>query len=452
MKLHTQTLPILFIGCLLIPVCSLSQSSKAFINANTGTLSSSQELTVGNTVPDITIDNIINYKSSSANFRSLRGKWVLIDFWGRTCSSCISALPNFNTVRKEFPNLEVITVSDLQSKQEVTQTLARFRRTAGLELPTVVNNNILKKYFPHEIISHVIWIDPNGVIQAITGAEYVTAKNVRAIMNGKVDWPIKKDVFEFDYDKPLLSITTNSYDKPIANVYYSAFTGYIDGLGGGSKRIIDSINNTLTINHFNKPLLQYCALSMVGISSGPFDSKHIILNVDNVDRFSSDKQVLNASRNKYCYSLTLPLSTSPKKEQEFIRSDIERWLNLLNITVKGERRYISCLVLVRTDVNDNLVRTKGGASENLLSDPGPIKQLKNLSFSHLMWQLNHETVDIPLVIDETGIPKDMKVDLRFEIKSFNDIYALRTALKPYGLDLIDATREVNVYVISDKNR
>lgn len=447
--------PVCAVFCvwILIPYFTFSQGSK-LVSEQYSQGGSIKELTIGSIVPDITINNVINYKTTSVNLRSLRGSWVLLDFWGRTCSSCIAALPKFDSVLKQFTNVQVITVSDLETKLQVDQVLDHYKKTAGLRLPTVLKNNILRQYFPHEIISHVIWIDPNGIVQAITGSEYVTVQNVRAIMNGPVNWPVKKDVLEFDYQKPFLGYAQNldAASKPF--MYYSAFTGYMGGVDGTDKRIIDSLSNTVTKNHFNKTLLQLCDGSLNGSGTGYIDAKHLILEVKNPRRYILDKEkdfyAEWAKNNTYCYSVTLPLHLTKQQEQEFIKKDLTHWLGILNITVKKEKRLMNCLVLVRTKQDDGLLLTKGGKYEYGLNESGNVKRLTNSSLSNLVWHLNRETPNIPWVFDETGISKDIKVDLVLNLDSFENINSVRKALQPHGLDLKEEKREMEMYIITEK--
>lgn len=47
------------------------------------------KLTVGDVMPDITFNNLVNYKSSSAKLSDFKGKLVILDFWATTCLSLI---------------------------------------------------------------------------------------------------------------------------------------------------------------------------------------------------------------------------------------------------------------------------------------------------------------------------------------------------------------------------
>ena len=69
-------------------------------------------LTIGDTVPDITITNVYNYPASTIHLSDLKGKLVILDFWSTWCGACIEAFPKMEKLQKEFGDqLQVILVN-----------------------------------------------------------------------------------------------------------------------------------------------------------------------------------------------------------------------------------------------------------------------------------------------------------------------------------------------------
>lgn len=411
-----------------------------------------KSLNIGDKVPDLAINNIINFPRSTARFSDFRNRLVLIDFWGTTCSSCILALPKIDTLQKVFGDkIQVLTVTGYDSKEQVIKTLQRLPRTRNLQLPVVLNNTELKKLFPHELVSHVIWIDGQGIVKAITGTEYITAANIQQVLDGKlVNWPVKTDRVGFEYDKPLLQFNHGTAPPPF--LYYSALMGHLAGIDATDVTGIDSTNKTITRNHFNMTLLQLCDGSLNGQGTGYIDPKKLILQVKDPGRYVAfnEYQAIWRQQNTYCYSITLPLSLPEEETRKIIRNDLTHWLQVKGITVKKEVRTMPCLVLVRTKKDDGLLQSKGGDPVYTLTDPGSVKRLTNTLFSALIFHLNEETPGIPWVVDETGIPGEMKVDMTFNLGSFQDLDAVRSSLQPYGLDLLKAERPLEMYVITEQ--
>src|SRR6185312_10987349 len=61
-------------------------------------------LSIGDTVPDITLTNVYNYPSSTIKLSDLKGKLVILDFWSTWCGSCIEAMPESEKLQNGFGN------------------------------------------------------------------------------------------------------------------------------------------------------------------------------------------------------------------------------------------------------------------------------------------------------------------------------------------------------------
>ena len=62
-------------------------------------------LQIGDTVPNIFIPYIQNYKQSSLRFSSFKDKWVILDFWFGTCKSCIEAFPKMEALQRQLSHI-----------------------------------------------------------------------------------------------------------------------------------------------------------------------------------------------------------------------------------------------------------------------------------------------------------------------------------------------------------
>jgi thiol-disulfide isomerase/thioredoxin len=62
-------------------------------------------LTVGDTVPDITIRNVYNYPDSVIKLSDLKGKLTILDFWATWCGSCLSAFPEMHDLKKRLETI-----------------------------------------------------------------------------------------------------------------------------------------------------------------------------------------------------------------------------------------------------------------------------------------------------------------------------------------------------------
>ena len=89
---------------------------------------------------DIVI-NAYNFQSIEPLFHKKDGKTYVINFWATWCKPCVAELPHFEHVKKEYEskNVEVILIS--------------------LDLPTMVETNLLPFLEKHQLKSQVVLLD-----------------------------------------------------------------------------------------------------------------------------------------------------------------------------------------------------------------------------------------------------------------------------------------------------
>ncbi len=163
-------------------------------------------LTIGDKVPDITITNVYNYRSSTIRLSDLKGKVVILDFWAVWCTGCVLAVPKLDSLQKEFQNrLQVILVNEQGEKNSAEnefKTRAFFHKwmkksNGTFTLPYALKRiDRLDKLFPHIFIPHYVWISAEGKVLAITSSEEVTYQNISTLLKGFPSaMPLKSDKF-----------------------------------------------------------------------------------------------------------------------------------------------------------------------------------------------------------------------------------------------------------------
>ncbi|MDB5199262.1 MAG: Peptidyl-prolyl cis-trans isomerase [Chitinophagaceae bacterium] len=384
-----------------------------------------KSLTIGDKVPDVVINNIYNYPALQSSLSAFNNKLIILDFMASTCISCLKALPRFDSIQKIYGDKLQIFLVTYEKKDKVVKFLQKHNT---LKLPIIGEDTILKKYFPHTFISHEVWIH-NGVVKAITGTEYVTAANIEMVLRDKIiNWPVKNDIAEFDYNKPLLHpdesvIPYGSYPQ---NIFYSAFSGYMNDIPHRYRLQRDSARQAIKFSLVNKPIIDMYARSY----NKEFLPGHILLEVRDRRKYVYDRSMYMAewrSKNAFCYEAILPLSTSLISMQEKIRSELDLFLGLHGRT---EMRKVNALVLVCTDTS-------------LL--PAPVKG-RTIPLSSLVYALNKNIYGLP-VMDETGLTR--KIKLALDPLLFSNIPHLQEALKKYGLQLVNALRDTEMLVITE---
>ena len=208
-------------------------------------------LTVGDTLP--------------ANlFRMVREKIpdstqaVIIDFMTSSCSSCILAFP----YEQELEDRSGGKVRFLVVTPEAEQVFYKgIRKTAigrALRAPVLTGDSLLRARFPFHTVSHLVWLNNKGVVQAITGAERLTEASISSLAKGlPLRLPVKTDhPFTFEKKPFVLGFLPGQlpYDAAPAAFNYSFFSTYIDGRSNGISSFRDTVDNMVSFKMTNSTL------------------------------------------------------------------------------------------------------------------------------------------------------------------------------------------------------
>ena len=133
---------------------------------------------------------------------------------------CIKGLPALDSLQKKYSgNTQIVLVTN-ESAEKVKPFLNRHKE---IKFPVIYSDSILSMLFPYTFIPHDVWIN-KGIVKAITYPEYVNEKNINVVLdNQEIGWPVKFDMAEFDYNRPLIHV--NEQNVPAGSyppqMYYS---------------------------------------------------------------------------------------------------------------------------------------------------------------------------------------------------------------------------------------
>ena len=85
---------------------------------------------IGDRVPEILFDNILNYTNTQGKLSDFKNKAVILDFWATWCGSCIKSFPHLDSLQKQFKNNLQILLIDNSSRddiQKITAFLQKFK-------------------------------------------------------------------------------------------------------------------------------------------------------------------------------------------------------------------------------------------------------------------------------------------------------------------------------------
>ena len=211
-------------------------------------------LTIGDRVTDILI-NVYNYPAPSIHLSGLKGKLIILDFWGTWCGACIESFPEMQDLKNKFGNSLQLLFIDRDTNETQNKVSAFFRnrklRTGqSFEFPYVLHDTTFVNYFPNTSVPHCVWLDSSLKVLAITGKEQVTAAHIQKFLSGApLSMPVKDDARDFNPENSLLSGNKSS---PNDFIYRSVFTRYQEGLGntiGKSQLKNNDITRMYIINY-----------------------------------------------------------------------------------------------------------------------------------------------------------------------------------------------------------
>jgi thiol-disulfide isomerase/thioredoxin len=257
---------------LLCPVVSLCQQAKP--------------LSIGDKVPDLVFDHVVNYKNGTVKLSDLKGKLVILDFMHTSCRSCLQTLLRFESLQKEFKQNVAFLIITTQKKENVNAFLQKTAVGKKITFPFITGDTSLQTIFPFTFISHLVWIGPDGVVKAITHGDYVTPNNLNFIVKGGINhWPVKLDEPDFDYQKPLLVLNPQIQNLGNFPVTGSFLLPYLPEVAQYFLVTKDTVNETVRTVFINQPITEMY-LRLVGKTG--FPHSQIQLKVKDSSRYIFD--------------------------------------------------------------------------------------------------------------------------------------------------------------------
>jgi thiol-disulfide isomerase/thioredoxin len=402
-------------------------------------------LHIGDQVPDVQFDKLINHSAPTASLSDFKGRLVIIDFWATWCSSCLHAFGKLDSLQAVFPGqLKIILVNTQSTGDDLSKVQGFFskwkaRTGKRLSLPAVVNDTIMDGLFPHMLIPHYVWISKEGKLIAISSSDAVTAANIQAAWKGEeLPFTMKKDQ---DASRPVFSTADLPADKLLN---YCVFTkGWFDGLPSGN-RVRQKEDVICGRAMTNTSLLDMFKTVAAGIDSSFNEKRLMVSAADSSDLFpplENEGREAWYKQHAYTLDMVVPIEEAGQLYQ--------RMLEVLNrysgYTGRFGKRKMNCWVLLRKR-NTMVLKTNGYKPfNNLWAKDSPF--LRNGTIGILVKRLNRLPVIQYPVLDETAWHQNM--DICFP-EGLNDLKTIREQLAKCGLILRQEERVVKLFVVQKK--
>lgn len=431
-KLYITVMAILFLGGL--PAWSQTVNQRQYLDT-------------GDHVPDLVVQNVSNWTRSSFRLSDFRGKLLILDFWDRTCVSCIKSFPKADSLQKQFGNkLQWILVTR-NSQKEIDEHFVKLKKNPIPKLVSVTGDTVFSNLFYYRSVPHLVIIDANGKVAAITSPASATAQNITALLNGKTP------ALYYNNQIPLSEIKDpwNEVESPYME-YFSCLMRRIKGRpSGGDSWLTDSVTRKrMGYRTTTSTILDLYKMAWGNAQDGGRFryNNRLVLEVKQPSYYlyPEDLSQLGQWVDDHCYEYAIRIPVARADEfYNLMRQDLDRYFGL---EIKIEKRTLKCLLLVRTSVKDK-IKTAGGkpmiqSGEGLTIRNYPVDYLvSNIAFDNNIYPFK-----FPLpVVNETAYTDKIDIDLSVDMKN---IPALRKELNKYDLDIIVGQKDLEVLVIKEK--
>ncbi len=362
---------------------------------------------VGKPAPPIALKQMLQAPVGAATtLDGLRGKAVMLEFWGTWCAPCVAAFPHLNELveqTKGEPVVFIAVTDEPESKVAPFLEKKPLRTWVGLDASSATTLAYRVKAFPTTVL-----IDAQGVVRAITHPAAVDAPMLKRLARGE---PIAPPVGEAQAAAPPPSSKAGVID-PAASYYFVWIGPPTPGLG----------NPTTRAKFMRSPS------AVVG------DVLETLYNTT-PQRIFFEEGV--PAKLEIGYEVRLPES-SERKASEVLLSTLEQ---TLRVEARREQRELDALILTR--VGEGGPKAANPANPQSWMGDNRSTQVEN-SRIDVMTNWLERGLARP-VVDETGL----KALYDWELRAMDgSLEAYNTALGKIGLTLVPGRRTVEVVVVS----
>ncbi len=139
---------------------------------------------VGDVAPPLSADSWLQTpEGAEVSWEALRGKVVVLEFWGTWCGPCVAAIPHLNDLAEKFADEEVVFLSvTFEDEATIRPFLEKrpMRSWIGLDRDKSMPTAYGVKGWPTTVL-----VDKNGKVAAVTYPMSLTAKPLRDMLAGR---------------------------------------------------------------------------------------------------------------------------------------------------------------------------------------------------------------------------------------------------------------------------
>lgn len=414
--------------------------------------SQSFEKKPGQQVPDLKFSGAYNYKTNKpmpVTIAGLKGKLIVLDFWGTFCEPCLEGFSKLDSMQKYFGDkIQICTVTS-QSKAIIDQFFKGHTAVFKPSLPFITGDTVLSKMFPHTGVPFQVWISPSGKVLYLADSYNLTVENINSALAEK--------------ELGIREAAKNVYAETLFDERWKGLIEYSSYLCRFKEGL--HIDGPVKGKGFSAigTIADLYRQAYDGLTEHKYqlmEPGRLVLEVKDSDKYFSKahgKEYLEwQEKNLFGYQISVP-DDGRINMFKMMTQDLNRYFNLKACI---QQRMVKCLVLIRTSRIDKLKSEGGVIKDNFRTEQkrvGPIdsmRYLTNKPFTIFVERIAAKTqygFHRPFR-DSTGYSGNIDVEMDGRILDNIDLNALRKELNKYDLALVEKYCPLNVLVLKDNNK
>jgi len=401
-------------------------------------------LVLGKECPDLQLRNIEGWAASSLQVSSLRGKWVILDFWNCNCTSCIRGFPGTSRMAQKYAGkVQWIMVAQQDRNDQVHKIWRKAIEQENLAMPCAFDSALVNSLGFHAA-PRLLVIDDKGILRGDVPG--IHDSQLDSLLAGTKQFIRYVQAATMNFKMPMLLFGNGGADDDYQ--YRAIFARWSRAQGAFKPgTILYAVGKHLFQTMATSAAEMY-DLAYFGRSfQSPWDTTCGKISLKPVFEVADQSKVIPDTRNEinfYSFSLALPEDTLTAAH---IKRSMQHTLeDYFGFTAAIEERMTPyyALVSLAESAKDSL-RTKGGKM-GITGSPVAKYRLQNTPVKAFLSILAECFGQSEIYLDETGINGNIDITMD-ALLTRKDLYLQE--LHRNGLDLVLKAKPMKVVVVKE---
>ncbi|MGB4772589.1 MAG: TIGR03435 family protein [Chitinophagaceae bacterium] len=380
--------------------------------------SSQPILQPGEAFPNYLLRPVVNAPSSEIDVWDIKGKYIILNFWGTWCAPCIPEMDSLGKLQKTFAGrVQIIGISN---DDEVKLKNYLKKRPSQVWLASDTTSNLYRQA-GFRFVGQSLVLDPNKKIIGVVKSDSINTAWMEKLLAGKTI------ISNGETDGPTMGETGDPFgiDSTVAESF--SFRSFLSGKPSMSMTYLNTALEGRRLTYMN-----VCLTSLYRDAYGIESRAQLIYEFDEneVCNYDDDNTLV-------CFDLLV----KPSQKDSLLLIMQQKLRTALPFKVRTETRKLSVFVLSLD--SSGLKPMVSKKSKSVYSYSGNGFSGSAVPMKTFAGYLANEA-GRP-VVDETGLVGVFDIETKLTLRSKEEIL---NSLKPLGLRLEKAERELPVVVIS----